>query len=95
VGRRWNVDFSQVGFNHKRDRCPSEDNLNIRHPSHLRRHFIGGPPMDCRLISSGIAFEKDHMSTCDKVIVVQREYNILQLDYSALQDEYIALAKYT
>jgi predicted nucleic acid-binding Zn-ribbon protein len=42
-----------------------------------------------------IAFQKDHMSTCDKVIVVQREYNILQLDYSALQDEYIALAKYT
>ena len=42
-----------------------------------------------------IAFQKVHMSTCDKVIVVQREYNILQLDYSALQDEYIALAKYT
>ena len=42
-----------------------------------------------------IAFQKVHMSTCDKVIVVQREYHILQLDYSALQDEYIALAKYT
>ena len=42
-----------------------------------------------------IAFQKVHMSTCDKVIMVQREYHILQLDYSALQDEYIALAKYT
>ena len=42
-----------------------------------------------------IAFQKVHMSTCDRVIMVRHEYHILQLDYSALQDEYIALAKCT
>ena len=42
-----------------------------------------------------MAFHKVHMSACDKGIMVRREYRILQLDYSALQDDYIALSKCT
>ena len=35
------------------------------------------------------------MSACDKAIMLRDEYRILQLEYSALQDDYIALSKCT
>ena len=42
-----------------------------------------------------MAFHKVHMSACDKAIMVRDEYCILAWDYSALQDDYIALLECT
>ena len=42
-----------------------------------------------------IAYYKVRVSACDKAIMLRDEYRILQLEYSALQDDYIALSKCT
>ena len=42
-----------------------------------------------------MAYYKVCMSACDKAIMLRDEYRILQLEYSALQDDYIALATCT
>ena len=42
-----------------------------------------------------MAYYKVRMSACDKAIMLRDEYRILRLEYSALQDDYIALAKCT
>ena len=40
-----------------------------------------------------MAYYKVRISANDKATMVRDEYHILQLDYSALQDDYIALSK--
>ena len=42
-----------------------------------------------------MAYYEVRRSACDKAIMVRDEYRILTLDYSALQDDYIALLECT